>query len=102
MDFRDLVVSYLLNMSRPILFALPLLGRRRFKMLLAMTARADEHTRQRIRTGETNMRALRTKDRDESHSNACGASGNMQITTEQTRCQCKFGDWSIFAKLMCI
>ncbi len=66
-DFRDLVVSYLLNMSRPILFALPLLWRRRFKTLLAMTARADEHTRQRIRTGETDMRALRTKDRDESH-----------------------------------
>jgi hypothetical protein len=64
----------LLNIWPQILFAAgqPLLWLLRLKTLAAMTARADEHTRQRIRTCETNMRARRTKDRDESHSNACG------------------------------
>ena len=101
---RHLVFSSygLLNISLQIFFAVgqPLPWRPRLKTLLAMTARADEHTRQRIRTCETNMRALRTKDRDESHLNdpRWRVHDKVQITTYQTRSQRKFGEWLSLAK----
>jgi hypothetical protein len=88
----------LLNIWPQIFFAVDQLlpWRLRLKKLSAMTARADEHTRQRIRTCETDMRARRTKDRDESHSNACGGEcatwWRLRLSTP--RSQRKFADWA--------